>query len=179
MVTRYPFWSFNSTPLSAFSPHCVSCSFPSVCFSLSVPISASKDVNEARVPFNWSQHGQQCGRSVLKAKLVISLTVQQPLRKRGINQQKKVHCLKFEILVKSVLPSCVCVCTAQSLQLCPTLCNPVDCSPPGSSVHGIMQARIQEWVAIPFSRGSSWPRDWIPVSCIAGRFFTIWATRTF
>ena len=45
------------------------------------------------------------------------------------------------------------------------------------SVHGILQARILEWVAIPFSRGSSWPRDWTRVSCIAGRFFTSWATR--
>ena len=50
-------------------------------------------------------------------------------------------------------------------------------SPPGSSVHGFLHARILEWVAIPFSRGSSRPRDWIQVSCIAGRFFTIWATR--
>ena len=50
-------------------------------------------------------------------------------------------------------------------------------SPPGSSVHGIHQARILEWVAIPFSRGSSWPRDWTWVSCITGRFFAIWATR--
>ena len=54
----------------------------------------------------------------------------------------------------------------------------MDCSPPGSSVHEILQARILEWVAIPFSRGSSWPRDQIWVSCIAGRFFTIWATRS-
>ena len=46
----------------------------------------------------------------------------------------------------------------------------------GSSIHGILQARILEWVAIPFSRGSSWPRDRTQVSCIAGRFFTIWAT---
>ena len=46
-----------------------------------------------------------------------------------------------------------------------------------SSVHGILQARILDWVAIPFSRGSSWPRDRTHVSCIAGRFFTIWATR--
>ena len=50
-------------------------------------------------------------------------------------------------------------------------------SPPGSSVHGVLQARVLEWVAISFSRGSSWPRDWTWVSCIAGRFFTIWATR--
>ena len=51
---------------------------------------------------------------------------------------------------------------AQSLQLCPTLCNPMDCSPPGSSVHGILQARILEWAAMPSSR-SSWPRDKIHV----------------
>ena len=53
-----------------------------------------------------------------------------------------------------------------------TLYNPKDCSPPGSSVHGILQARILEWVAIPVSRGSSRPRDQTQVSCIAGKFFT-------
>ena len=53
----------------------------------------------------------------------------------------------------------------------------MDCSLPGSSVHGILQARMLEWVAIPSSRGSSWPRDWTWVSSIAGRFFTLWATR--
>ena len=63
-------------------------------------------------------------------------------------------------------------------QSCPTSCDPMDCSLPGSSVHGILQARMLEWVAIPFSRGSSWPRDWTWISCvIAGRFFTVWATR--
>ena len=62
-------------------------------------------------------------------------------------------------------------------QLCPTLCNPVDCSPPGSSVHGILQARILEWVAISFSRGSSQPRDRTQVSRIAGRHFILWVTR--
>ena len=60
---------------------------------------------------------------------------------------------------------------------CPTLCEPKDCSPQGSSVHGILQARILEWVVIPFSRGSSEPWDPIWVSWIAGRFFTIKATR--
>ena len=62
-------------------------------------------------------------------------------------------------------------------QLCLTLCDPMDCSPPGSSVHGIFQARILEWVAISFSRGSSRPRDQTRVSHVAGRHFTIWATR--
>ena len=51
-------------------------------------------------------------------------------------------------------------------QSCPTLCDPMDWRPPGSSVHGILQARILEWVAIPFSRGSSWPRNQIQVSHI-------------
>ena len=62
-------------------------------------------------------------------------------------------------------------------QSCPTLCDPVDCSPPGSSIHGILQTRTREWVAMPSSRGSSQPRDQTQVSRIAGRFFTIWATR--
>ena len=57
-------------------------------------------------------------------------------------------------------------------QFCPTLCEPMDCT-----VHGILQARILEWVAIPFFRGSSQPRDWTQVSHIAGKFFTSWATR--
>ena len=51
--------------------------------------------------------------------------------------------------------------------LCPTLCHPTDCGPPGSSVHGILQARTLEWVAISSSRGSSWPRDQAHVSCIS------------
>ena len=51
-------------------------------------------------------------------------------------------------------------------------CNRMDCSPSGSSVHGISKARILEWVAVPFSTGSSWPRDWACISCLAGGFFT-------
>ena len=62
-------------------------------------------------------------------------------------------------------------------QSCPTLCDPVGCSPPGSSVHGIFQAWILEWVAISFSSWSSRPRDRTHVSRIVGRRFTLWATR--
>ena len=58
-----------------------------------------------------------------------------------------------------------------------TLCNPMDYSPPGFSFHGIFPARILEWVAVSFSRASSWPRDWTRVSFIARRFFIIWAAR--
>ena len=53
----------------------------------------------------------------------------------------------------------------------------MDCSPPGSSLHGILQARVLEWVALSFSRGSSWCRDRTQVSCIPGRHFNLWATR--
>ena len=72
---------------------------------------------------------------------------------------------------------CVCVCGGGGVgglvaKLCPTLCHPMDCSLPGSSVHGISQARILEWVAISFYRGSSPPRDQTQVSCTAGGFFT-------
>ena len=68
--------------------------------------------------------------------------------------------------------SCHCVCLL-SLSLVSLLFVTL----PGSYVHRILQARILQWVAIPFSRGSSQPRDWTQVSCIAGRLFTIWATR--
>ena len=68
---------------------------------------------------------------------------------------------------------CVCACThAKLLQLCPTLCHAMDCSPPDSSVHGILQARMVEWVAISSFSGSSWPRDRTRGSWIAGSFFT-------
>ena len=62
-------------------------------------------------------------------------------------------------------------------QSCPTLCDPMDCSLPSSSVRGIFQAIVLEWIAISFSRGSSRPRDWTRVSHIVDRRFTIWATR--
>ena len=68
---------------------------------------------------------------------------------------------------------CVHVLVSQS---CLTPCNPMDDSLPGSSVHGILQARKVKWVAVPLSSGSSQPRDWIHVSCIADRLFTLCAT---
>ena len=66
---------------------------------------------------------------------------------------------------------------SQVAQSCLTLCDPMDCSTPGSSIHGISQARVLEWLAISFPRGSSWARDRTGVSLIAGRRFTVWATR--
>ena len=104
------------------------------------------------------------------------------LKSRDITLPTKAH------LVKAlVFPVVMYRCTSWTIkkaesesevaQSCPTLCDPVDCSLPGSSVHGIFQARILEWVAISFSRGSSRPRDRTLVSCTAGRRFTVWATR--
>ena len=69
----------------------------------------------------------------------------------------------------------VCVCSLT--QLCLTLCDPMDCSPPASSVHGILQARILEWVAMPSSRGSSLPKDQTHISCIGRLTLYHWATR--
>ena len=66
----------------------------------------------------------------------------------------------------------MCCCCCLVTQSCPTLCDSMDCSPSGSSVHGILQARVLEWVAMPSSRGSSQPRDRTWVFYIAGRFFT-------
>ena len=70
---------------------------------------------------------------------------------------------------------CVCVCVLVT-QSCSTLCDPVGRSPPGSSVHEILQERILEWFAILFSRGSSRPRDPTRASLVTDRFFTISAT---
>ena len=89
----------------------------------------------------------------------------------------------LDIILKSrdiTLPTKVCIVKEVKVwvsQSCLNLCNPVDYSLPGSSFHGVIQARILEWAAISFSRGSSWTRDRIWVSCIVGRFFTIWATK--
>ena len=75
-------------------------------------------------------------------------------------------------LMPSLLPLRLC-----AAHLCPAICNPMDCGSPGSSAHGILQAGILEWVTFPFSGVSSQPRDRTCISCIAGRFFTSWATR--
>ena len=73
------------------------------------------------------------------------------------------------------LGSWMCVCLPS--QSCSTLCDPVDCNPPGSAVHGVPQAGLLECVVISFSRGSFWPMDRTQVFCTADRFFTVWATR--
>ena len=78
---------------------------------------------------------------------------------------ESLHCSHETTTI--LLISYVFVLVAQS---CPTLCDPMDCSPPSFSVHGILQARILEWIAILFARGASQPRDRTLVSCLTGRF---------
>ena len=85
------------------------------------------------------------------------------------------YCASFRRIVNWFIYLHIRVCLVA--QSCPTPCDPMDCSLLGSSVHGILQARILKRVAIHFSRGSSWPRDQTWVSCIAGGFFTGLATR--
>ena len=80
---------------------------------------------------------------------------------------KHIHAVDFHFIKYDMLVT----------QLCPTLCDPMDCSPPGSSFLGILQARILVWVAIPFSRRSSQSRDQTCVPCIVRKFVTIWITR--
>ena len=87
--------------------------------------------------------------------------------RENVEQSQVLYLVKWPFLWNEMLVS----------HLCLTLFDPMDYSLPGSSVHGILQARILERVAISFSRGSSWPRDWTWVSCITGRFFTVWVTR--
>ena len=89
------------------------------------------------------------------------------LNESGDNGKKYIKAVYCHLAYLTYMQS-VCVLVSQS---CPTVCDPIDCGPQCSSVHGILQARILEWVAIPFSKGSSWPRDWTQVSRIAGRLY--------
>ena len=95
---------------------------------------------------------------------------EEPGRLQSMRLQRVEHNWAYTHTVTWIYNLAVCVFGTQSRCI---LCNPVDCSLPGSSVHGILQARILEWVAIPFSRGLSQPRDWTRVSCIAGGPVTI------
>ena len=82
-------------------------------------------------------------------------------------------CHRVLCIVPCALHCCYCLVTKS----CPTVCDPMDCSPPGSSLHGISQARIVEWIAIPFSRGSLQPRDQTQFFRTAGGSFTSWVKR--
>ena len=130
----------------------------------------------------------QCGISTWESQLQ---SLPDPLCSASGNAPLLTWQRRHSVSVCPLKPGCFCLNTSSDGELivCPVLmllvesesvrwsvCPIMDCSPPSSYVRGILQARILEWVAIPFSRRSSQPRDWIRVSCIAGRFFTVWAT---
>ena len=97
-----------------------------------------------------------------------------PNNKVSIQNSAYLTSSQLVLIAGSQHTVCVCVWVAQ---LYLNLCDPMDCTLPGSSDLGILQARILQWVAILFSKGSSRLGYWTQVSCIAGRFFTLWATR--
>ena len=140
---------------------------------------------------DWTSYPRQ---RPLRAPGTVNITLWDALF--PLNRDKALHyglllCLKFSFLSPS---TCLSIANPSgsgqwpwSLQNPPNSPRPTfsshlitshwsSLSPPGSSVHGILQARILAWVAVPFPRGSSWSRDWSQVSCTAGSFFTDWAT---
>ena len=94
------------------------------------------------------------------------------LKSRDMTLPTKVHLVKAMVFLVLMYG-----CESEIAQSCPTLCDPIDCSLPGCSVHGIFQAIVLEWIAISFSRGSSQPRARTWASHIVDRRFTVWATR--
>ena len=146
---------------STLSPHTVGL-IPKICMSCSKSVSQLGLGSKVLVFCSGRVFSPLCSKSWKKKK---------NMKK---NQQCEMYVFPSRDEEMSVFMHVYSMSVAQSY---PTLCDPMDCSPPGSSVHGILQARVLKWVAIPFSRESSQPRDWIQVSCLAGRFFTIWATR--
>ena len=137
------------------------------------PVHASIHLNKEmlrRVRRGWNTHGRlNRGSLGLAGSSFIWVTPPRMLVVFSASQ-----CDSHDLLLRCYVRMKVRVLVAH-LYLAP--CNPMDCSPPGFSVHGTLQARIVEWVAVSFSRGSSRPRDQTRVSCIAGRFFIVWATR--
>ena len=108
----------------------------------------AKDLDKLQTP--WAPTDSSAKMEVT-AKIMVGLII--PWKQHGDFRNRitaPLHCVQ-----------------AKLLQLCPTLCNPMDCRLPGSSVHGILQARILEWVAMPSSRGSSWPRDRTHISYVS------------
>ena len=85
--------------------------------------------------------------------------------------QLDIHMQKNEVGLPPTHTPHIIIKESEVAQLCPTLCDPMKCNLPGFSIQGIFQARVLEWVAISFSRGSSRPRGWTQVSCIVGRSF--------
>ena len=118
-----------------------------------------------------SDHSHEIKRHLLFGRKAMT-NLDSVLKSRDITLSTKIFIVKAMVFLVVMYG-----CESEVTQSCPTLSNPVYCSLPGSYIHGILQARIPEWVSISFSRGSSWSRDRIPDSRIAGRRFILWATR--
>ena len=129
-----------------------------------------------KLPRPWDSPGKNTGLGChfllqcMKVKSESEVAQHDSLRPHGLQPTRLLH--PWDFPGKSTGVGCHCLLWLVS-QLCPTLCDTMDCSPPSSSVHGVLQTRILERVANPFSRVSSRLRGQTPVSCIAGRFFTI------
>ena len=128
----------------------------------------------------WTPVGGGGAQSLESTRVLWDLPLGMPLDSPGENQRKISSWLQQReraIIIITILRYTQRKKESEVAQLWPTLCDPMDCSLSGSSVHGILQARILEWVVISSSRGSSEPRDRTQVSCIAGGRFIVWATR--
>ena len=146
---------------SISSTHCSTCNSTRWCLRLGVPRSRPSDED-------WNaggiQHREIYAISYNGKEPEKSIRIYSSIWLNHFAESLKVTCCKLTVCACSVTQSCL------------TLCNPMDCSPPGSPVHGILQARILEWVAISFSRGFFQPRDpaWVScVSCIGRLIFSI------
>ena len=130
-----------------------------------MPRKTHLDMNLQKVAWNrWMR------RVIISPLVPLSWAKKQLLTPENNMPNKYYPSVRVATLDKNCLHLLLCLVAVES-------CDPMDCSPPGSSVHGILQAGILQWVAMPSSRGSSRPRDRTQVSHIAGGFFTVWATR--
>ena len=144
-------------------------------YSNSCPLSrwCHPTISSSVIPFSSSLQSLPASGSFLMSLTLIDLYVIQ--KQRGSVQETKLptHKIQRDTSNKKYVQAEVCKSVKVSVaQSCLTLCDPMDYSPPGFSVHGILQARIPEWVAILFYRGSSQPRNRTWVSCFAGIFFS-------
>ena len=128
---------------------------------------------------NHSSQAQKVRRQLKKQWLLVRAASCRSLKKVKVAQSCPTLCNPMNRKSMDILQATILewVKWSEVDQLCPTLFDPMDYSLPGSSIHGIFQARILAWVAFPFSRGSSQPRDQTQVSRTAGGFFTSWATK--
>ena len=143
----------------------------------SLPASGSFQMSHL---FAWG--GQSTGVSASASVLpmntqdwsLLGWTVWISLQSKGLSAVGNLESENPYVLSVTIMIENGCCCFF--FRLCPTLCDPLDSSPPGSSVHGISQAIILEWVTISFSRGSSWPKDQTHDSCVGRRALYCWAT---